>query len=83
MTDVVTHADSSPADGPRRPDGLRAHRPRRGLRVPRNTADETRGTPPGDSEAHARHRRTPDTNPVAIPTVTEPGASRHRAAHRS
>lgn len=85
MTDVASHADTSPGDG-RRP--VRSHRARRGLRVPGATPDTattatagptTSATHTGAESARARHRRAPGTAPFAVPTSTA-GPSRHRAA---
>lgn len=73
MTDVVSHADTSPDDG-RRP--ARNRRAQRGMRVP--------GAAGGD-DARARHRRAPGTGPFVVPTTTDSTTdtgtrNRHRAS---
>ncbi|MDD7940849.1 heparin lyase I family protein [Actinomycetospora lutea] len=76
MTDVVTHADTSP-DGGRRPSrGPRSRRAQRGMRVP---GAEPVATGTG-TDARARHRRAPRTGPFVVPTAgtTGPG-NRHHA----
>ncbi|MFC5141891.1 heparin lyase I family protein [Actinomycetospora rhizophila] len=73
MTDVVSHADTSPDDGRRPTRSHRTRRAQRGMRVP--------GAPPAaagtEDGAGARHRRAPGTGPFVVPTATG-GAPRHR-----
>ncbi|GAA4772487.1 hypothetical protein GCM10023200_01020 [Actinomycetospora chlora] len=75
MTDVLSHADPTHADGRRR---ARGHRAQRGLRVPGAGPEET---PAGD--APARHRRPAGTGPLpALARTgppTGPTGNRHHA----
>ncbi|MEJ2888052.1 heparin lyase I family protein [Actinomycetospora aeridis] len=89
MTDVASHADTSPDDG-RRP--TRTHRARRGLRVPGAVTPAGSSTGPSTGgvtaeDARSRHRRAPGTAPFAVPAPdpaapaapAAPARSRHRA----